>query len=168
MTDPPSNTMGMRRMSRKPQRGKPKQAIQVSIDAADRRKLVILLGSPEHQLGSFSQLFECLLFLLEGIYIENSEARFTQRLYEVAAQRASDIAARGAEPVQELIHLTIDASARAFMDLLKQKYRNLLGSRSKVATLVAYWASRLCADRRGMRYLARRLEQVRRAHAVLR
>lgn len=134
------------------------------MDREGRTSLVSLLGCSEHQIGSLSQLFECLLFLLEGIYIENSDARFTRRLYEVAAQRASDIAARGTEPAQEFVHLTIDANARAFMDLLKQRYRNLLGSRSKVATLVAYWTSRLCANTQGMRYLARRLEQVRRYH----
>lgn len=138
------------------------------MDKEAREQLVALLATPEHRITSLSQLFECLLFLLQGIYIENDETRFRKRIYEIAARRMTDIAKAGDGPELVTAHLTIDVDACAFMDFLKKRYRTLLGSRSKVATLIVYWTAQLCSNTRGLHYLARRLEHVRRAHATRR
>lgn len=151
-------------MSGRPAREQPKRPVQVTVDDDARRQLASQLTARRLPVRSLSQLFESLLFLLQSIYIEDDEAEFLRKMYRIESERLTAIARAGTEPRRVRLHLTLDVGACAFMDMLKRKHRRLFGTRSAVATALAFAASRLCADADSLRYLARRIRAVCRAH----
>ena len=149
-------------MSGKPVRDLPKMAVQVKTDAVVREWLAPLLDGTGcgTEPMSLSRLLECMLFISRSHYAGASEESTVKRICQAKRQRIAYIEQLGREPDQIMLHLSIDQHACEFADMLKRKFKLLLGSRSELATVLFYRAASFCTSPTRMSYLARRLDQV--------
>lgn len=151
-------------MAGKPQREKAKTAIQIVTDADVRSRLSPLLAGRRKGEASLSRLVETLLFLLESVYIEDSNEKFVRTYYGLKSRRLREIAEAGREPSQKRVHVTIDRGACTFADLMTRRHPCLFRTRSELATILLYQAGLYCKNDTSLRYFTRRLEHASQTH----
>ncbi len=147
-------------MTGKPQRDTPKENIRVLIDEDVYEGILPLLNNDRMVFASMSQLVETILFLSEHIYAEEPDDGFAVELAKIKARRAiAQIEAFGEAGTRHL-HLTLDARAVSFLNMLARTYRMLFRNRRDALEVLLLNIGMLCKTPQGIRYCANRLYDV--------
>lgn len=147
-------------MAGRPQRDRPKRAIQLSVDETVYLLTLSLIDGEEPLSMSRSQLFESLVLLAREEHIVNAEEDFAARARAMRTRWLDD-ELRTCRPVsRRSLHLTIGDEALGFLDMLVLRYRPLLRTRGDAASLVLQLAAERLTTRERNTWMKRRLEDV--------
>lgn len=147
-------------MTGRPQRELPKEIIRLTIFENVYWSLRSLYKNDSVKFTSMSQLVETIIFLSEHIYAIEPENGF---ILGLAKLRANQVVEQIKDPElhrSRFLHVSIDAQAIAFVDMLVSKYPMLFKNRSDVVDLLLWNVGRECDTEKGIRYYANRLSDV--------
>lgn len=147
-------------MTGRPQRGRPKLAVQFYVDEVAYRCVLPLLECLPARQRSFSRLVEAILLLGKNEYVSNTSRDFIGELCLMKKHQIEEgIAIQGKRPKRRL-HLTIDSEALGFLDMLVTRYRPVLPARGDAMSLMLRRVGERLTTREKTNWMKRRLEEI--------
>lgn len=147
-------------MSGKPQRERPKVAVQLQIDERAYSWLETICRRYRARALSRSKLFESVLFLSKSEYTANVEHDFIERLCDTKKEALDALALERKAPRKRGLHVTLDCEALDFLNMLALRYRYLFRSRNEVASLILICIGRRTREEERAEWIHRRIAEL--------
>lgn len=147
-------------MSGKPQRKRPKKAVQLRVDRAAYCCLLPLLQGDNPLDMSYSQLFESVVLLAREEYVSNTNQDFIVRLCSMKKTRVEEEMRGRFATARKTLHLTIDSEALEFLNMLASRYHALFHTRGEVASLIMRRVGYRAKTPERAEWMKRRLEEI--------
>lgn len=146
-------------MSGKPDRAKPKKAIQIHLSFDIYASSQILLNQRPNLFRSYSQFVETLVFCMFSLYETSNDDELIKDLRHLKAKRYVQTNEDDICQQLKLLHVTIDVDALAFLSYLLEKYKRSFSSRSDLVESFFLYALAFCDSNERIAYIMQRLKQ---------